>query len=105
MLQVLPFRTSLAGSFDGLTIGPITLSYQPSESSQLMMTAVLLQVGRLSSWLIVLTRKACSSSGSELPGCPSWYLSAFRKLTAGRLPESAAIQKEDRSYWWFAWSV
>ena len=83
----------------------MTLSYQPSESSQLMIIAVLLQLGRLTSWLMVLTSQVCSSSGSELAGCPSWNLSAFRKLTAGRLPESAAIQKEERSYWWFAWSV
>ncbi len=36
--------------------------------------------------LTVLTMKFCSSSGSELPGCPFWNAAGLRKLTAGRLP-------------------
>ena len=42
------------------------LSYQPSESSQVMMTAVDFQVGSDSSWLMVAASQVCSSSGSEL---------------------------------------
>src|SRR5271166_4414835 len=100
-----PRRASVAGSLECIVIGPITWSYHPSESSYAMMTAVLLHVGSCSKELIVFTRKVCSSRGSEYPACPSWYFAAFRKLTAGRFPLSAATQKLLRSYWWFAWSV
>ena len=48
------------------------LSYQPSESSHVMSTAVDFQVGSDSRWLIVVTSQVCSSSGSELFACPSW---------------------------------
>ncbi len=103
--QVFPFRTSLAGSLDGLTIGAMTLVI-PAVGVVPVDDDRRAAPGREAlERLMVLTSHACSSSGSELPGCPSWYLSAFRKLTAGRLPASAAIQKEERSYWWFAWSV
>src|SRR5260370_22018876 len=43
--------------------------------------------------LMVFTRKICSSWGSEYSGWPCWYRAAFRKLTAARLPDSAAHQK------------
>ena len=42
-------------------------------------------------WLMVFTRKVCSSSGSEYPGWPSWYSDAFRKLTAGMLPAVSVV--------------
>src|SRR5579864_9480288 len=100
-----PRRASVAGSLDCMVMGPITWSYHPSESSYAMMTAVLLHEGSCSNELMVFTRKVCSSSGSEYPAWPSWYFAAFRKLTAGRFPLSAATQKLLRSYWWFAWSV
>ena len=55
---------------DGLRTGGTTWSYQPSESSHTMTIAVSFQ--KLDCWiaLIVCTRKACSVSGSELPGWP-----------------------------------
>ena len=91
-----PSSLSFLWSLDWLTIEGITWSYHPSESSYAIMTAVLFHSGSLCKRLIVLTRKFCSSSGSEYPGCPFWYLGAFMKLTAGTLPDCAAPQKSIR---------
>src|SRR5271165_6686861 len=52
-------------------VGASTWSYQPSESSQVMTTAVEDQLGRDSRWLMVPTSHVCSSSGSEYPAWPS----------------------------------
>ena len=51
-----------------LTIGPIWWSYQPSESSYAMTTAVSHHSGRRWRKLMTSTMNACSSSGSELLG-------------------------------------
>jgi hypothetical protein len=48
------------------------------------MIAVLFQSGKLCKRLIVLTRKFCSSVGVESIGCPSRYVGALMKLTAGK---------------------
>ena len=68
-------------------------------------TAVLFQYFDFCSALICLTRKCCSSIGSEYAACPSWYSGALRKLTAGRLSFFSEVAKSVMSYWWFAWSV
>jgi hypothetical protein len=48
----------------------------------MMTTAVSFQKVLFCNALIVLTRKVCSSSGSEYPACPSRKAEAFTKLTA-----------------------
>src|SRR5215470_6333770 len=83
---------------DWLTVGGITWSYQPSESSYTMITADSCHCGKVCSALMVFTRKVCSSRGSEYSEWPSWYPAALRKLTSGKLPASAAAQKWLRSY-------
>jgi hypothetical protein len=42
-------------------------------------------------WLMVLTRKACSSSGSEFAGWAFWAAGGSRKLTAGMLPSVSVL--------------
>jgi hypothetical protein len=54
-----------ADVLDPFTIGMTWWSYQPSESSQVTMIAVDFQYLDSSIWLMVLTRKFCSSSGVE----------------------------------------
>src|SRR5205807_1247934 len=75
-----PLRASAVGSLDWVRIGPITWSYQPSESSYRTITAVDSQVGRRSRGLMVSTRNVCSSSGPSIPrGRPGMRLpSAMR---------------------------
>jgi len=58
--------------FDWLTMGGITWSYQPSESSAATMTAMLFHSGSCCRRFSVLTMNVCSSSGFELPGWPFW---------------------------------
>src|SRR5215471_1823197 len=53
---------------DAFTIGPVTWSYQPSESSYWIKTAVCAHSSDRCSALITFTTKTCSRSGSELPG-------------------------------------
>ena len=57
------------------------------------MIAVPFQSGKLCKRLMVLTRKFCSSAGEETIGCPSSYVGALTKLTAGKFPKVAAFQK------------
>jgi hypothetical protein len=64
----------------------------------LITIAVLLQNGDFMIALIVLTRKACSSSGSEYPAWPSPLAGAFKMLTAGMLPAFSASKKSWISY-------
>jgi hypothetical protein len=66
------------------------------------MTAVLSYSGSFWIRFMVLTRKVCSSREPENPECASWYEGSFKKLTAGKLPDSAVSQKSLRSYWWLA---
>ena len=63
---------------DWFTTGGMTWSYQPSESSQAMITAVLSHSGSVCRKLITFTMNTCSSSGDELPGWPSFARFAFR---------------------------
>ena len=65
-------------SLDWFMIGGMAWSYQPSESSQAMITAVLSHSGSVCRKLITLTMNTCSSSGDELPGWPSFARFAFR---------------------------
>ena len=51
---------------------------------------------------MVFTRNTCSSSGEELPGCPSCARFAFKYVTAGRPFASAACLEILKSYWWLA---
>lgn len=55
--------------------------------------------------LTCLTMSCCSSIGSEYPACPSWYIEALTKLTAGRLSPATTLSKSVRSYWWLAWPL
>src|SRR5713226_7751478 len=52
-------------TFDWVTMVPIWCSYQPSESSQEIMTAVSFQSFDCMRALMTLTTKICSSIGSE----------------------------------------
>src|SRR6267143_7074470 len=56
---------SSSDTLDWITIGPIWWSYQPSESSQEIMTAVSFQSFDCMRALMTLTTKICSSIGSE----------------------------------------
>jgi hypothetical protein len=47
--------------------GPIWWSYHPSESSYMIITAVLLQVSSVSEEIDRVHEKVCSSSASEYP--------------------------------------
>src|ERR1700675_50189 len=87
------FLVSALAIAEGLTIGLIWWSYQPSESSYEMMMAVLRQNFDFWIALIVVTRNCCSSSGSEYPAWPSIFAGALRKLTAGRLSALSASKK------------
>src|SRR5690348_519633 len=69
--QVLGPDRASAEVWESLTMGDIWWSYQPSESSYAITTAVLLQSDDFSSRLIVSTRNCCSSSGLEYPAWPS----------------------------------
>src|SRR3954471_18498725 len=87
---VLSSSTPLALA-DGLTIGPLTWSYQPSESSYWMNTAASFHSGDCCRAFITWTMNTGSVSGWELPGCASWYLAAFKYETAGRLWAASAL--------------
>jgi len=63
---------------------------------------VVAQNGERSIWLMVLTRKVCSSSGSEFAGWAFWAAGGLRKLTDGMLPCCSASKKSEMSYWWLA---
>ncbi len=52
-------------SVEVFTIGPIWWSYHPSESSYMITTAVLRQLGSACRKFSVFTRNVCSSRGSE----------------------------------------
>ena len=70
-------------------MGAMTWSYQPSESSQLIITAVLLQLGSFSKRVDRVDEEGLLVERVGVAGCPSWYLGAFRKLTAGKFPAFA----------------
>lgn len=59
-----PVRESRLVS-EAVTTGASTWSYQPSESSHVIITAVECQEGSDSKWLMVSTSQVCSSRGSE----------------------------------------
>ena len=62
--EAVPFSASRVVC-EELRIGGMAWSYQPSESSYAMTTAVDFQSLDFCSALMVLTRKCCSSIGSE----------------------------------------
>src|SRR6266700_186143 len=91
------FRLS-AAVLDGVTIGDMTWSYHPSESSYEIMTAISSHSRLCCNRLMMPTMNCCSARGSEYPAWPSWKPGAFRKLTSGRLLAFTAVQKSAKSY-------
>ena len=88
---------------DVFTIGPIWWSYHPSESSYMMTTAVLFQVGqrfqkvdRVDQERLLIQEDRSIPRGHPDRPPPS---ESLRRASCRR---PTAVKKSCRSYWWFA---